>query len=272
MKSLKFQSFLTLALSVLLMLSFCVFVGAAELQDDHEHDYTANEVKFVDPAYDGISYCTDPYYTLGQCACGVIEADVPENRSETIFPPAGSDHKWIEKVLKEPNCGKYGQSLFTCTECGYKKLVLIPPEGKHSWAKNMESPATCISGEQGYFVCEVCGTIEEYSEFTLDPDNHIHVRVRQIYKATDSQEGLDEYYCEDCGETFTETTPMLPSKTASTETVTPIWKIALFFIIGVVGIIVAIPLLLILLPIVILLSPIIIIILLLLIFDLPMIF
>lgn len=184
-------------------------------KNPNNHVYTASEVKFV--VKGGNSFCIDPYYTLGKCACGAIEADIPANRSEIITPPPGSDHAWLEKVITAPNCGKWGQSERTCTECGAFQKVPSQPVGKHTMVKipDQSNPPTCITGESGIWRCDVCGQETPYSETTsVDPNNHTKIdgdKGEVTREPTTTAVGQRKFTCRDCGATFYESIEKLPA-------------------------------------------------------------
>ncbi len=190
-----------------------IFVHNNTKKDPNTHVYTAKEVKFVDKKYGGLSFCTDPYYTLGQCICGAIEADIPANRSETVFPPAGSDHAWVEKVIKEANCGVWGLSELTCKECGVFQSVPAEPVGKHTWVKTPVSAPTCSSGEKGIYTCSVCNKTENYSEPTPNPNNHTKFEGdigEVVIEPTIYANGQRKYICSGCNTEFYESIAKLP--------------------------------------------------------------
>ena len=184
------------------------------VKNPNNHVYTAGEVKFV--VAGGKSFCVDPYYTLGKCACGAIEADIAANRSAIITPPAGSDHAWLEKVLIAPNCGTYGQSERTCTECGEYQKVSAPPVGKHTMVKipDASNPPTCVKGESGVWRCDVCGQETPYSETTsTNPNNHTKIdgdKGEVTREPTETAQGQRKFTCRDCGVIFYEAIDKLP--------------------------------------------------------------
>lgn len=184
------------------------------VKDPNNHVYTASEVKVV--VSGGRSFCTDPYYTLGKCACGAIEPDIPENRSAVITPPSGSDHNWFEKELSAPNCGTWGMVEKTCADCKMVQKVPTKPVGAH---KKVQIPdeakkPTCISGAEGVWRCTVCGDETPYKETeSIDPTNHRKKDGDQgevTREANEMQTGQIKFVCADCNAVFYETIEKLP--------------------------------------------------------------
>lgn len=188
-----------------------IFVHNNIPRDENTHIYTAREIKVA--LVPGTSYCIDPYFTLGQCICGAVEPNIPANRSETYYPPAGSNHKWTEKILKEPTCGAWGQTKITCDECGLSQTISSEPTEKHTWKKTPVSAPTCTVGERGIYTCTVCNKEENYSEPTLNPNNHTRYEGdvgEVVLEPTVDNYGQRRFVCAGCGAYDYESIPRLP--------------------------------------------------------------
>ena len=182
--------------------------------DYNNHSYTFKEVKY--PAEEGYSICVDPYYTLGQCLCGAIEADTPANRSEIIQPGETADHNWKETVISEKTCGTWGLSKYDCTVCKQTRTAPTEPVGAHTWQYFITTPATCNEGSKGYALCAVCKQTKDTSSKAPDPNGHVKKDGDEgvlVQEATTVHTGSRKYFCALCGYEFYEETPVLDEST-----------------------------------------------------------
>ena len=193
----------------------CTYCGLIETTEDlwydkNNHSYTHKEVAF--PEQEGYSICVDPYYTLGQCICGAIEKDTPENRSEVYPPKENADHSWHETIIQANTCGDWGLSRFDCSVCKQSRTDTTEPKGAHKWEYIIEVPATCTEGPSGKAVCTVCKQEKPYSTPTVDSSNHIALDGdpgKVVIEPTTSHPGSREYSCARCGYSFYVEIPQL---------------------------------------------------------------
>lgn len=175
--------------------------------DKKVHTYTYNEVKV--PVHEGSSVCVDAYYTLGQCKCGAIEADILANRSEIHLPAAGADHNWRITVIVQETCGTSGYAKYECRQrdCGQIIYQIIKPSGGHHWEETVTTPATCSSGDIGYMTCSGCGDRKEYTNPTLNPQAHVKKAGDKGFVVTEPTEihtGSKVFFCALCNQEFYE--------------------------------------------------------------------
>ncbi len=171
--------------------------------DRKNHIYTHGEVKV--PVEESLSICVDPYYTLGQCACGAIEPDIAENRSQIYLPADGADHIWKESVITANTCGDWGLSKYTCTVCKQTKTSSTEPKGAHTWEYFTTTPATCQEGAKGYAKCAVCEQERPTTSQTPDPNAH---KIKDgdpgivVTEPTEIHTGSKKHNCALCGYEF----------------------------------------------------------------------
>lgn len=181
--------------------------------DYNNHSYTYKEVKV--PLYEGYSICVDPYYTLGQCLCGAIEPDIPQNRSEEIIPDENADHTWKETIITEKTCGTWGLSRLDCSVCKQTRTEPTAPAGAHTWQYFITTPATCKDGSKGYALCAICSDTRDTTSQTPDPNGHVKKAGDEgelVQEATTIHTGSRKYFCALCGQEFYEETPVLDEK------------------------------------------------------------
>ncbi len=178
--------------------------------DRNNHSYTHKEVPY--PAEKGFSICVDPYYTLGQCICGAVEKDIPENRSEIYLPAEGADHVWKETIETANTCGDWGLSRYDCSVCGLSRTASTKPTEDHTWEFSVTVPATCKEGEKGLATCSVCGQEKNTTSPTVDPNGHV---IKDgdpgevVQEPTEVHTGSRRYFCALCGKEFFRDIPTL---------------------------------------------------------------
>ena len=148
----------------------------------HIHNYVGEVTK--EPT------CTEPGEKTYTCDCGdSYTEEIPakghhyENGTCTDCgdKDPNHEHKYTEKVTKEPTCTEEGEKTYTC-DCGDSYTEKIPAKG-HNY----------VDGE-----CEHCGD--------KDP-NHEHKYTEKVTKEpTCTEEGEKTYTC-DCGDSYTEKIP-----------------------------------------------------------------
>ena len=175
--------------------------------DYNVHIYTASEKIFC-PGY----ICEMSYYTLGVCACGAIEPDVPSNRIYHDAVSPNGIHDWDTKnvqVTIQANCGLGGQEIHTCKICSKTKNVYVMPTGTHRYGEPVvEKPGTCLVEGTGYKVCEVCGNKRP----TSVPGQHVlEGEGEVIVEATTESKGQKQFFCSVCQKQIIEEIPRLES-------------------------------------------------------------
>ncbi|MBR6413039.1 MAG: S-layer homology domain-containing protein [Oscillospiraceae bacterium] len=150
--------------------------------------------------------CTAQGYTTHTCSvCGDSYKDSYTN---------ALGHSWdAGTVTLEPTETEPGVKTFTCTRCGETKTAPIPATGHtHNYTVTVVAP-TCA--ERGYTIhaC-VCG--DSYIDTYTAALGHAWDAGVVTTKPTETTTGIMTYTCTRCGETKTETIPMLePDPTPS---------------------------------------------------------
>lgn len=150
--------------------------------------------------------CTAQGYTTHTCStCG-------DSYKDSYTDALG--HSWdAGTVTLEPTETEPGVKTFTCTRCGETKTESIPATGHtHSYTETVVPP-TCT--ERGYTIhaC-VCG--DSYIDAYTAALGHAWDAGVVTTKPTETATGIMTYTCTRCGETKTETIPMLePAPTPS---------------------------------------------------------
>ena len=131
------------------------------------------------------STCKENGYTLHRCECGYEHKD--------NFKPLGyHQYELIEE--KEPTCEEKGSRLLRCAVCEEERTTDIEPIG-HLWGDwKTQSFATCTEEGLQIRFCGRCGKKEEQS---IKAKGH----KLTMPKKSETQEGMIEYFCENCGET-----------------------------------------------------------------------
>lgn len=86
----------------------------------------------------------------------------------------------------------------------YATMVVKVVNQMHSDRRVVEAePSTCVKNGHGkYEICNTCGEIVSGSDelLPLDPNNHVNTELRNIKKASLTEEGYTgDLYCKDCG-------------------------------------------------------------------------
>lgn len=195
----------------------CEHINVIEdlIYDKTNHSFTHSEVKRA--VASGASICVDAYYTLGQCACGAVEPDIAENRSEVYLPDENASHNWREFVLVPSTCGTNGLSRLECRTCKEIVFQATKFKGGHSWGSPIiEVPATCGSGSSGYLQCSVCEKVENVKFNETDPNGHVWDKGTVVTEATADNAGSMLYKCTLCDEEKYEAIPKLTTGKART--------------------------------------------------------
>ena len=123
---------------------------------------------------------------------------------------AGSEtcqHVWDNgKVTKEPTETETGVKTFTCTRCGETKTEVIPPlSHKHSYTA-VVTPPTCT--EKGY-TTHTCSCGDSYVDTYTAALGHDWDSGTVTKEPTATETGIKTYTCTRCGETKTESIPVI---------------------------------------------------------------
>ena len=155
----------------------------------HEHNYNA---VVTAPT------CTEMGYTTHTCACG-------DSYVDTYVDALG--HAWDEgKVTKEPTETETGVKTFTCTRCGETKTETIPKlTHEHSYKAVVTAP-TCT--EQGY-TTHTCTCGDSYVDTYVDALGHAWDNGKVTKEPTETETGVKTFTCTRCGETKTESIPVI---------------------------------------------------------------
>ena len=152
------------------------------------------------------STCTAQGYTTHTCSvCGDSYKDSFTNALGHIWD-AGT-------VTLEPTETEPGVKTFTCTRCGETKTEPIPATGHtHNYTATVIAP-TCT--ERGYTI-HACACGDSYIDTYTAALGHSWDVGVVTTKPTENATGIMTYTCTRCGETKTETIPMLePDPTPS---------------------------------------------------------
>ncbi len=188
--------------------------------------------------------CTEPGLTDGKI-CSVCQAVLEEQQ---VIPAAGHSWNDGE-VQKEAECTQDGKIQYTCTVCGETRIEAISANGHIEEVLPGVAATCTETGLTEGIKCSVCGTIlQAQTEIPAAGHNVVtdikvnatctkpgltegsHCSVCQevfqaqeeipalghswdkgivTIKATYTEEGLKTFTCESCGETRTETIPVL---------------------------------------------------------------
>lgn len=120
------------------------------------------------------------------------------------------DHTWDSgKVSKEPTCTEDGIKTYTCTSCGTTKEEDIKATGHLHKETRGQKAATCTEdGYTGDVYCKDCDTKLE-SETVINKLGHTWDHGVVTKEATETEEGIKTYTCKTCGETKTESIPVI---------------------------------------------------------------
>ena len=132
---------------------------------------------------------------------------------EHELPTEPHTHEWDEgKIIKEATYTEEGLKVYTCLICGETYPETIPIiEHTHKWTEEIIKNPTYTETGKKKLTCSLCGeTKEEVIDKLVEPTTvHTHNWTRTVTReATYSQTGIITYTCS-CGESYTETIPML---------------------------------------------------------------
>ncbi|MBQ3202918.1 MAG: carbohydrate binding domain-containing protein [Clostridia bacterium] len=100
-----------------------------------------------------------------------------------------ADHKYVESIVANANCGYDGMAKHTCSVCGDSYITAIPATGAHKYSNDCDNR------------CNVCNKIREVGD-------HRYVGV-QTTAPTCTETGVMTYTCSSCGVSYTETIPVI---------------------------------------------------------------
>ncbi len=100
-----------------------------------------------------------------------------------------ADHKYVESIVAAANCGYDGMAKHTCSVCGDSYTTAIPATGAHTYSNDCDNR------------CNVCNKIREVGD-------HPYVGV-QTKAPTCTETGVMTYTCSSCGDSYTETIPVI---------------------------------------------------------------
>ena len=131
------------------------------------------------------------------------------------------EHSWNSGVITlAPTCTAEGIKTFTCSECAETKTESIPMID-HTIVIDDAIAANCSStGLTEGSHCSVCGIVIQAQETV--PTNELHEYIgSDIIAATCIDEGSRKFICEHCGDTYTESIPIINHTIAFDEEVSP---------------------------------------------------
>ena len=150
--------------------------------------------------------------TPATCGIGEIQhykcSVCGETKDVTLDNPLS--HAWDNgKVTKEPTCTETGIKTFTCTNCGTTREETIEATGHlHKETKNQKAATCTEDGYTGDTYCTDCNTKLE-SGTVINKLGHTWDDGVITKEATETEEGIKTYTCKRCGETKTESIPMV---------------------------------------------------------------
>ena len=100
-----------------------------------------------------------------------------------------ADHKYVESIVANANCGYDGMAKHTCSVCGDSYTTAIPATGAHKYSNDCDNR------------CNVCNKIREVGD-------HRYVGV-QTKAPTCTETGVMTYTCSSCGVSYTEAIPVI---------------------------------------------------------------
>ena len=142
--------------------------------------------------------CTDKGYTTHTCACGDSYVDAYTD---------ALGHAWDNgKVTKEPTETETGVKTFTCTRCGETRTETMPViPHVHSY-KDVVTAPTCTAKGYTTHTC-VCG--DSYVDTYTDALGHAWDNGKVTKEPTETETGVKTFTCTRCGETKTESIPVV---------------------------------------------------------------
>ena len=142
--------------------------------------------------------CTEKGYTTHTCSCG-------DSYVDTYTAALG--HAWDSgKVTKQPTATETGIRTFTCTRCSETKTETIPKlTHEHSYKAVVTAP-TCTAKGYTTHTCS-CGysCVDTYT----DALGHAWDNGKVTKEPTATETGIKTYTCTRCGETKTESIPVI---------------------------------------------------------------
>ena len=205
-------------------------------EPDHTHTYEPTET--IEPT------CTEPgsvTYTCADCGDSYTETIDPLKHDWSDWTADGDNHtrscqrdscgevvtlphEWNNgEVTKEATCKDEGETTFTCEVCAATKTETIEKLTTHTPAepvKENEAPSTYT--EPGSYdevvYCAVCG--EELSRETVETPiaDHEHQFESEVtQEPTCKEAGVTTYTCTLCGESYTETMPVIDHDDANND-------------------------------------------------------
>ena len=142
--------------------------------------------------------CTEKGYTTHTCACG-------DSYVDTYVDALG--HAWDNgKVTKEPTETETGVKTFTCTRCGETRTETMPViPHVHSY-KDVVTAPTCTA--KGY-TTHTCACGDSYVDTYVDALGHAWDNGKVTKEPTETETGVKTFTCTRCGETKTESIPVV---------------------------------------------------------------
>lgn len=150
--------------------------------------------------------------TAATCGIGEIQhykcSVCGETKDITLDNPLS--HTWDSgKVSKEPTCTETGIKTYTCKNCGATREETIEATGHLHKETRDQKVATCTKdGYTGDVYCSDCGTKLE-SGTVINKLGHTWDNGVVTKDATETEEGVKTYTCKTCGETKTESIPVI---------------------------------------------------------------
>jgi len=169
----------------------CNTCGAVR-QASHSYKAVVTEPDCVNGGYTTYTCtaCGDSYvgnYTsaLGHTYDNACDADC--NVCGATRTPA--DHKYVESIVANANCGYDGMAKHTCSVCGDSYTTAIPATGAHKYSNDCDNR------------CNVCNKYREVGD-------HQYVGV-ETKAPTCTETGVMTYTCSSCGVSYTEAIPVI---------------------------------------------------------------
>lgn len=135
--------------------------------------------------------CTEKGYTLHTCSiCG-------ENYKDKYVNEKG--HNYVSEITKDADCTSDGLITNICSECNDKKTTIIPAKG-HNYEDTIVAP-TCDNNGYTLHKCRECGF--SYKDREIEKLAH-NYKSNITKEATCTSEGIREYVCEFCGNSYTQ--------------------------------------------------------------------
>lgn len=150
--------------------------------------------------------------TPATCGIGEIQhykcSVCGETKDVTLDNPLS--HAWDSgKVSKEPTCTETGIKTYTCKNCGVTREETIEATGHlHKETRDQKAAICTKDGYTGDVYCSDCGTKLE-SGTVINKLGHTWDNGVVTKDATETEEGVKTYTCKTCGETKTESIPVI---------------------------------------------------------------